>query len=59
MHARVLRRRSCQNLSLIHIYLTERYEMFVCGCEMGNAFTELNDPMDQYERYLLYTSRCV
>ena len=31
-------------------HLTERYEMFVCGCEMGNAFTELNDPMDQYER---------
>ena len=31
--------------------LTERYEMFICGCEMGNAFTELNDPMDQYERF--------
>ena len=32
-------------------HLTERYEMFVCGCDMGNAFTELNDPMDQYERF--------
>ena len=31
--------------------LTERYEMFICGCEMGNAFSELNDPI-----CLLYTS---
>ena len=28
--------------------LTERYEMFICGCEMGNAFSELND---QYQRF--------
>ena len=23
----------------------------MCGCEMGNAFTELNDPIDQNERF--------
>ena len=32
-------------------HLTERYEAFICSCEMGNAFSELNDPIDQYERF--------
>ncbi len=30
----------------------ERFEMFMGGMEMGNAFTELNDPRDQEQRFL-------
>jgi len=32
--------------------LTERYEVFICCSEMGNAFSELNDPIDQKQRFM-------
>jgi lysyl-tRNA synthetase class 2 len=31
---------------------TERFEPYIAGMEIGNAFTELNDPFDQEQRFL-------
>ncbi len=32
--------------------LVERFEIFIAGLEIGNAFSELNDPQEQYQRFM-------
>ena len=30
----------------------DRFELFIAGCEFSNAYSELNDPLDQKERFI-------
>ena len=48
----IVRRRKTKRNSPEDPRLTERFEAFICHSEMGNAYSELNDPIDQRQRFM-------
>lgn len=44
--------------SKINKNITERFELFICGCEIANGFSELNNSQEQSKRFLKQLLKC-